>query len=229
MRAIGVTCKCSWRVLAMATWLSAGLCVSGNSQATNPVTRRLYQVSVGGRSGYIDSTGKTIIPPCFDQAWQFSEGLAVVQVRGLYGYIDTLGKVVIRPQYAWAQPFSEGLALVGTPAKRNYIDRTGRIAIEAKFDGGSPSAFHDGRASASIGGVGGYIDRSGTMVIRSESQSYHPDFSDGLAAMEVGGLWGFIDTTGTMVIKPQLPRDFNSAFGPGTGVRHGLAAVPIGG
>lgn len=218
----------NWRVLALATCLSVVLTVPGNPQQTRPVTRRLYEISVGEHSGYIDSTGKVIVPPCFDQAWQFSEGLAVVRVGGLYGYIDTLGDVVIRPQFEWAQSFSEGLAQVGTSTKSLYIDRTGRIAIEANFDAGSPSAFHDGRASASIGGVKGYIDRRGTMVIRSESHSYHPDFSNGLAAIEVGGQWGFIDTTGTMVIKPQFPRDFNSAFGPGRGFRHGLAAVPIG-
>jgi hypothetical protein len=193
------------------------------------VPRHLYPVTVGERSGYIDSTGKTVIPLCFDDVRMFWDGLAPVLAHGLWGYIDTVGTMVITPRFEYAEQFSEGLAVVGTSEKRYYIDRTGRVAIGPKFDVGSPGKFHNGRASASIGGVGGYIDHTGSMVIRSESHSFHPNFSDGLAAMEVNGQWGFIDTTGTMVIKPQFPRDFNSAFGPGNGFRHGFAAVPIGG
>ena len=120
--------------------------------------------------------------------------------------------------------------MVGTGGKQYYIDQAGRVAIGPKFDFGSPGEFHYGRASARIGGVAGYIDRTGAMVIRSRSSSNNPDFSDGLAAMEVGGKWGFIDTTGTMVIKPFIPRDENRyPFGPGNGFRHGFGAVPIGG
>jgi len=227
------TRNCDWRVLAVATCLSLVLSVPGNPQASKPVTRRLYQVSVGGRSGYIDSTGKTIILLCFDEAGQFSEGLAVVQIRGRYGYIDTTGTVVIEPQFEYADRFSEGLAIVGTREKRYYIDRTGRVAIGPKFDVspsrfGSPGEFHDGRAPASIGGVEGYIDHTGSIVIRSQPWLWYPWFKNGLAAIEVEGQVGFIDTAGTVVIRPQFPAQTYHEAG-GSGFSEGFAAVPIAG
>jgi hypothetical protein len=216
-------------VLALTTCLSAGFSIPGNPQATNPVIRRLYQVTVDGHSGYIDSTGTPIIPLCFDKAGMFTEGLAAVQVRARYGYIDTLGTVVIEPQFEYAQPFFEGFAaVVGANEKWYYIDRTGRVAIGPKFDG-FPGPFHDGRARVSIDGVEGFIDRTGTMVIRSESgaRNVNPHFSDGLAPVEVGGQWGFMDTTGTLVIKPQFRADI-PPFWTGTGFKRGIAAVPFG-
>jgi hypothetical protein len=36
----------------------------------------LFPVTVGGKSGYIDKTGKLVINPKFDGTWDFSEGLA---------------------------------------------------------------------------------------------------------------------------------------------------------
>ena len=86
-------------------WLS-GLATAQLSR----IQHRLIAVSVRQRygpslrverwhSGYIDSTGKTIIPLRFDDARGFSDGLAAVQVGGQWGYIDTLGTFVIQPQF----------------------------------------------------------------------------------------------------------------------------------
>ena len=209
-------------MLSLVVYLSVS--VAQGAQATTLLPHRLFPVSRDHCHGYIDSTGGTIIPLQFDEAWSFAEGLAVVRIGGPYGYIDTLGSYVIEPQFEYAESFSEGLAVVGTRGRRYYIDRMERVVIGPKFDVGSPSGFHEGRARASIGGVAGYIDRTGTMVIRSQSRSINPDFSDGLVAMEVGGKWGFMDTTGTMVIEPRFEMyPFHSTF------HRGLAPVPIDG
>ena len=80
-----------------------------------------------GKWGFIDKTGKEVIPFKYDTAGDFSEGLAMVAVRngrsrstilGMEyeydcGYIDQTGKVVIPLQYNYARDFSEGLAAVG--------------------------------------------------------------------------------------------------------------------
>ena len=73
-------------------------------------TSNLFPVKKGGKFGYIDRTGKVIIPFKFDDAWQFSEGLASVKIGEKRGYINENGKIVIEPQFDWANSFFEGLA-----------------------------------------------------------------------------------------------------------------------
>jgi len=45
--------------------------------------------------GFIDKTGKLVIPLVYDWVWDFSEGLAVVVQNGKCGFIDKTGEVVI--------------------------------------------------------------------------------------------------------------------------------------
>src|SRR5579862_743776 len=80
-------------------------------------SKSLHVVAVSGRYGFIDHSGKMVIPPQFDQATEFSEGLAAVQSGGKWGYIDSKGRLNIAPQFDLADPFSDGLALVGLGGK----------------------------------------------------------------------------------------------------------------
>jgi predicted secreted Zn-dependent protease len=67
-----------------------------------------FPVTVGGKSGYMDKTGKVVVNPQFDSAGMFYEGLAAVKVGGQYGYVDSAGKVVISPQFDRGSYFSNG-------------------------------------------------------------------------------------------------------------------------
>ena len=71
-----------------------------------------------GKLGFIDKAGKQVIPPKYNDAQPFSEGLAVVRLEGKYGYIDRSGKMVIPPQFSDAGPFSEGLAAASQRGSR---------------------------------------------------------------------------------------------------------------
>jgi len=55
-----------------------------------------------------------ITPPVYEDAKDFSEGLAAVKKDGKWGFIDTDNNVVIPFKYDIAASFSEGLAIVGT-------------------------------------------------------------------------------------------------------------------
>jgi hypothetical protein len=83
-------------------------------------------LTVMGKDGYIDTTGKSVIDPQFQFAGAFSEGLARVMIDGKYGYIDKSGKVVVKPPFNRAAgDFSQGLAQVTIGDKSGYIDKTG--------------------------------------------------------------------------------------------------------
>ena len=96
------------RTLPQTATPSAALGPGSSDSETVP----LFSVREDGKFGYIDKTGKLVIPPMYDEAYDFNEGLAKVEIGGKAGFIDTTGKVVIPPQYdrvttPWS--FSEGL------------------------------------------------------------------------------------------------------------------------
>ena len=105
-------------------------------------TQNLFPVEKDGKWGFIDNTGKLVIPLEFESAREFHEGLALVAKGKQKSFIDTSGRVVIKPQFDLVDDFSEGLAavnigqtrianigLIGKPGKWGYIDKTGKLAI----------------------------------------------------------------------------------------------------
>ena len=80
--------------------------------------------------GYIDVTGKVVIPFGFERAGLFSGGLARVRKDGKWGYIDRTGKLVIPYRYNWARDFRDGVAEVWTQGKILFIDRTSKVVVD---------------------------------------------------------------------------------------------------
>jgi hypothetical protein len=81
---------------------------------------------------YIPGLELFVIPPQFDAADSFSQGLARVQKDNKWGYIDQTGKFVISPQFDQAESFAEGLALVNIGGEFKQSPQTGK----AYFTGG---------------------------------------------------------------------------------------------
>ncbi|MCI5956639.1 MAG: WG repeat-containing protein [Clostridiales bacterium] len=163
-------------------------------------------IEVDGKQGYIDTTGKVLSEPQWDDAWGFSEGLATVVKDGKWGYIDTTGKVVIEPQWDYAQGFSEGLAGVKKDGKYGYIDTTGKVVSEPQWD--DARSFSEGLAKVEKNGKWGYINTTGKVV--SEPQwSEAKDFYEGLAKVEKGNKSGLINREGKIVlgfgVEPTFP------------------------
>ena len=85
----------------------------------------LARVSLNGKLGFIDKTGKEVIPIKYDDAESPSEGLAKVKLNDKYGFIDKTGKEVIPIKYDYVADFSEGLAQVKLNNKWFYINQKG--------------------------------------------------------------------------------------------------------
>lgn len=56
----------------------------------------LAVVKKDGKYGFIDRTGKEVIPLIYDDAYGFYDGLAAVEKDGKMGYIDRTGKEIGR-------------------------------------------------------------------------------------------------------------------------------------
>lgn len=93
--------------------------------------------------GYINTNGKTVIAPVFDEANEFSEGLASVMINRKWGYINRNGEIVIHPQFDSAFLFTEGVAEISKDGKYGFIDKTGNIIVPIEFDASeSPFPYH---------------------------------------------------------------------------------------
>jgi len=182
--------------------------------------------------GYINSTGKVVIPPTFKGAAPFSEGLGRVQfASGKYGFLDAAGRPVVPARFDDAGDFHDGLARVTVRGKSGFIDRGGAYAIQPTI-GEGPRAlpwavtdFSDGLAQIlELSGRQGFIDRSGALALGQPIQYdgnqgwiFEGRFSEGLAAVQFGQRgFGYIDKTGNVVIPPKfkLAANFSEGVAP---------------
>ena len=188
-----------------------------------PFSEGLAVVTLNDKCGYIDKTGKEVVPCKYDSLvthsyeGEFSEGLAMVALNGKYGYIDMTGKEVIPCQYDRAKDFSEGLAAVEQNGKWGYIDKTGKEVVPFfhSMDYGTYTlgyyfykaySFSDGLAMVVApmpdGDMISYIDKTGREIVPFQYVSAW-SFSNGFARVKRNDKWGCIDTTGKEVIPCQ--------------------------
>lgn len=156
--------------------------------------------------GYMDISGKKVIPAQFIKCRKFSEGLASVLTKSRkFGYIDHSGKVVFtKDNCDECNEFSEGLAsyraLTSSNSKWGFLDKSGKTVIEPKFD--LALNFSQGRAAVRLDSNWFFIDKNGKQVSSDYNEVY--SFSDSLAAVRTGNKWGFINLSGKKVI----PQDY---------------------
>jgi hypothetical protein len=169
--------------------------------------------------GYIDSSGRMVIPPRFSGAGSFSQGLAPASEGGLWGYIDRSGRFVLPPKYEDCEPFSEGLAGVKINGRWGFINREGQIVIEATWDG--VDSFSEGLATVRQNDLMGVIDKRGAVIIPPTYDFVGP-LKSSRAAVHFGPnyahsrfrspdlhpwpCWGYVDAQGKLAFEKTFER-----------------------
>lgn len=169
----------------------------------------LKSVKVGGKYGFQDRNGKTVIEPQFtDTMHGFSDGVAVVAVgvkkEQRWGIINKKGKWVIEPTYEHSmnKP-SNGMIKMQVKDKCGYLNTKGEVVIPAQFS--TCWDFSEGMAAVrpDVRGNVGYINKAGKIVIEP-AFDLGGSFSEGIAAAKLDGKYGYIDKKGNIVIRPQF-------------------------
>jgi hypothetical protein len=193
-------------VVAFASPCAAQRGRAGNHTVLHPVA------DAEGRWGFIDRTGRFRIPPRYNGAGQFSEGVAYVWLwdgeQHKDGVVDVSGKFrELPPTNDYQFIFHDGLGRFQTPSgqerKYGYMDLNGRVVITPQFfDCGH---FSEGLAWVSVLKEGkwlyGFIDKAGKMVIEPQFVYKPGDFVDGLAKVVGQHDSGFIDRAGRLRIR----------------------------
>lgn len=144
--------------------------------------------------------GKIVIPLKWNEAYEFSCGLARVRdATGKYGFINEKGELVSPCQWKWADNYHEGLAVVVNFNKKcGFIDDTGTLVVPCQWR--CAWSFSEERAKVmSSQGMIGFIDKAGTLVIQCQWEDA-TDFYDGIAEVrEYSGSYRNIDKNGNYV------------------------------
>lgn len=182
-------------------------------------------VEVDRNSGFIDESGKEIVPlgkySVFDRygySSNFSDGMAklILSETNKYGFINKTGKEVVPFKYDDAEGFSEGLAAVKLNDKWGFVDKSGNEVISLKYD--DVDKFTEGLAKVKLNNKLGYVDKSGNEVVPPKYDDAG-NFSEGLAIVKLNGKYGSVDKSGNEVIS--IKYDEAGEFS------EGLAAVKL--
>lgn len=117
-----------------------------------------------GLWGYINLFGKEVIPPIYDEVYNFYNDLAVVKLKNKWGIIDKTGKVVVQTKYE-----AMGIVvLIDTPIKVKlnnkwgFIDKTGKEVIPIIYD--FADDFYGLKAKVILNGNTLYISQTGKEI-----------------------------------------------------------------
>ena len=126
-----------------------------------------------GLWGYINESGEEVIPAQYEDAQDFSDGLAAVKVDGLYGFIDVTGEIVIDPQFEGvASEFAYGRCVMQADGMQGVIDQTGIIIVKPQYqliEMYCESYF----IVQSSEGEYGIIDRDGEVVVEYQDSEIY--------------------------------------------------------
>ncbi|MEU8313189.1 WG repeat-containing protein [Micromonospora sp. NPDC048887] len=141
-----------------------------------PFSDGLSWVSMDGKSRWmaVDRMNIVKIPPGYEEARPFRNGLAAVRQNGGWGAVDLAGEVVVPTRYhrigtpladgREADGFTaDGLAVVELAGRRGVVDRTGRVVVTPAYPTVvvHPVAF----LFAAESGRWGALDRRGEPLI----------------------------------------------------------------
>lgn len=118
--------------------------------------------------GLIDTTGRTIVPPLYDDLEYPSNSRILVVRRNLFGFTDLLGNTLLPPQFPMASSFHENRAVIAQYIDSfflfyTYIDTLGNTLFPPSFQNAAP--FSGGFAPVQQYDRWGIIDTLGNEIL----------------------------------------------------------------
>ena len=158
--------------------------------------------------GFIDKTGKIVIPCQWKSAKAFSQGVAAVEKEGFsllgikekdkWGFIDKTGKIVISCKWKAVNSFREDRAVVKDFSDLyGFIDIKGMVIIPCKWKGAHD--FSEGVAKVTNKDLRDrFIDKNGKVIWKYDrTLSYKNDL---YSVCNLNGKYGIIDINNKIVI-----------------------------
>ena len=149
--------------------------------------------------GWVDLSGKIVVPAAFKKTFPFVNGLARFKAGDYFGYLGTNGKIAIHPNYDAAWDFNNGMARVKEGPVLRFINKRGKEIFSVY--GEDVTDFNNGYAIVKYNGSFYYINRKGESLGEG-AYSHAEPFENGLARVKIGFSYAMIDTSGNYVLSP---------------------------
>lgn len=125
------------------------------------VSYLIGSVNTTTRYGYLDITGKPLIPAKYDLGYPFSYGFAVVrEPGGVYRVINTKGEIQMQFPPGVCRPFRDGLALVFQGGKTGYVNTEGVMVVPPKYTHGTDFQY----GYAVVGNIEGHFNMNAMII-----------------------------------------------------------------
>lgn len=196
---------------------------------TGSFSEGLAPVYIGNKLGYIDTTGREVIPVIYDddyRADRFRYGVALVKMNNLYGLVDRTGKLVVPCAYSFIDDFNEGMAAAYKPGGgMGYINTKGDAVVPLQYKIltmlGGVKCVNGLMPVQESGNKIGFFNKAGKQIVPFMYASVS-NFSEGLALVRRvwDGKAGFINTAGLTVIAEK--------YDNATSFYDGIAGVNMG-
>jgi hypothetical protein len=151
-----------------------------------------------GLYGYMDPSGKRVIPPTYDSGDDFIDGAAIVGKGNKYGLIDTMGNFIVQPEFEFMFSLGDGLYKVkDTEGKAGVINSKGEVIVAREYD----DVFHLQKNYLMVEKdyLNGCFDITGRMIYPPESP-LQLFFIEGKSIVSNDTKSGMIDTTGALLV-----------------------------
>ena len=138
-----------------------------------------------GKFCYVNKTGKIVIPGRWDDAKDFSEGLAAVKdSNGKWGFIEKTGKLIIPYSWYGAERFKEDLGGVkDSNDKWGFINKKDEIVIPCRWE--NVDFYSEGLAAVMDSNKKwGFINKTGKLVVPCKWDYASPYNEDGWTVVE---------------------------------------------
>jgi hypothetical protein len=213
----------------------------GAPQTPGDDPQPLYPIFENGLWGLIDTTGRVVLPPTFQQisrggvwipeTWDaanppgqvlidmtFTKGTPVtdrvipVRLEGRLALATRDGDILVHGEYErMASLFTEGLLWVVSDGRFGFVDETGDLVIPARWE--QVRWFRNGHAFVMAEGRWGIIDRTGNEVVAPRWDQVG-SFASEWVPVRLGEDWGVIDRTGNEVVPVQYDEIRATPMGP---------------
>jgi hypothetical protein len=156
----------------------------------------LIRIQNEGKFGFMDNSGKIIIPCLYDMAERFGKGLAKVKLNNKTSFITPKGQLLFEFRYE-DLTLSEDRFIVHHQNKYGLLDSQGSLLVKPQYD--FISTFTAGVASVKKGKKYGCIYKDGRILQKAEVSGVHellafqcPTVQEGWVGMKIENQWGFM-------------------------------------
>ncbi len=155
------------------------------------------------KTGYMDSTGKMVMPMVYRQSRGIENGLIRIELDGKWGVINLKNETIVPFKYDKIGYWANDIALVSI--RKNYkdfygyINKKGEQLIDCQYD--DALDFEHGIALVKKGKKIGFINQKNEYSQTGTSnENSRFVMEEGYIVLSKDKKWGYIDTTGKEII-----------------------------